>query len=168
MVIILMGVSGCGKTTVGQLLAERMNLYYYDADDFHPEANVQKMESGIPLNDEDRRPWLEALNQAIRTWNKKGGAVLGCSALKHSYRELLRKSLDKNELKFVFLKGSETLIAQRIKNRNHRYMPPELLDSQFEDLEEPKHAITISVKPEPTDIVEQILQALLFSNGSEK
>lgn len=160
MVVIIMGVSGCGKTTVGQLLAERLNLPYFDADDFHPESNVNKMESGIPLNDEDRWPWLENLNRSIREWNQDSGAVLACSALKKSYRDVLRRDTGKDGVTFVFLKGSKALISERLENRSGHYMPPELLDSQFEALEEPQHAITVSIKPKPAQIVDRILQEL--------
>lgn len=157
MVIILMGVSGCGKTTAGRLLADRLNVPFYDADDFHPPENVQKMRSGIPLNDSDRSPWLEKLSGKIEEWNRSGGAVLACSALKKSYRSTLCPSNNKG-VRFVFLKGSESLILSRMKARKDHYMPPGLLRSQFEDLEEPdtENTFTVSIEMSPEEIVDSI------------
>lgn len=160
MVIIVMGVSGCGKTTVGRLLADRLKLPFRDADHFHPEPNIEKMRAGIPLNDEDRKPWLENLNQSMRQWNREAGAVLACSALKKSYRDLLRNGFNPNEVIFVFLKGNKELIAGRLKQREGHYMPPGLLDSQFKALEEPVNALTIFIEATPEDIVEQTISKL--------
>lgn len=153
-----MGVSGTGKSTVGKLLAEKLSLPYYDADDFHPPSNVEKMSSGQPLNDVDRKPWLHTLAKHIHDWNSKRGAVLACSALKQSYRDLLTsKSPD---VQFIFLKGSKGTILQRMKIRSNHYMPPELLDSQFEALEEPAEAIDISIDQPPKEIINQILKSM--------
>lgn len=158
MVWIVMGVSGSGKTTVGELLAERFNLPFYDADDFHPPSNVEKMSSGQPLNDEDRKPWLLTLTNHIRDWNNKNGAVLACSALKQNYRDLLKsKSPD---VYFIYLQGSKRLILERMKNRNNHYMPTELLDSQFDALEEPAKAIVVPIDQDPEEIVNQILKSM--------
>lgn len=158
MIFIVMGVSGCGKTTVGKLLAEKQELPFYDADDFHPIRNIQKMKSGIPLTDEDRKPWLEQLNLKLKEWQKNKGAVLACSALKENYRKILSSGIQ--NLVWVFLSGSRDLIAYRMKNRSAHYMPPELLDSQFADLEEPGYGIKISIDNKPEIIVEKIVQAL--------
>ncbi len=160
MVIILMGVSGCGKTTVGELLAEKLDLPFYDADDFHPDVNVKKMRSGIPLNDDDRKPWLEELSRQIKHWNKKDGAVLACSALKKKYRDILRADSARNEVQFVYLKGSKELILNRLEERSGHYMPPGLLDSQFSALEEPENAIVISINQSPEKITESIIDRL--------
>jgi len=160
MVIILMGVSGCGKTTVGLKLAEKLNLPFFDADDFHPDENVKKMESGIPLNDDDRAPWLEELSRQIKKWNKKKGAVLACSALKKKYRELLKANSGPNEVLFVYLKGSKELILNRLKKRSGHYMPPDLLDSQFADLEEPEDALFIPIYNSPEKISDRIIANL--------
>jgi len=160
MVIILMGVSGCGKTTVGELLAQDLNLPFYDADDFHPETNVKKMESGIPLNDDDRKPWLKELALQIKKWNRNDGAVLACSALKDTYREMLVADSNRNEVQFVYLKGSKKLIAERLKQRSGHYMPPKLLDSQFEALEEPDDAVIMPINYSPEKISERIIAHL--------
>lgn len=159
MVFIVMGVSGCGKTTVGKLLAEKINLPFFDADNFHPSENVTKMSSGEPLNDNDRKPWLEILAEKIEKWNRSDGAVLACSALKESYRKLLiSKSTD---VQFVYLNGAKDIILQRMKNREGHYMPPDLLDSQFEALEEPGYeAIHISIKQSPEEIVGRIIEMI--------
>lgn len=156
MVIIIMGVSGCGKTTVGRRVAKRTGLPFYDADDFHPIENVEKMQSGEPLNDADRHPWLAALSWEIEKWNQSDGAILACSALKKRYRELLRPD-ENRHVHFVYLKGSESTIFNRLKNREGHYMPPELLRSQFEALEEPEDAFVISIEKSPEQIVEEIL-----------
>ena len=162
MVYVIMGVSGCGKTTIGKLLAKQLNLPFYDADNFHPQSNIKKMEQRIPLNDEDRKPWLEILSEQISEWNQTGGAVLACSALKKSYRDLIGKSHvnGAGKVKFIYLKGSKEMIYDRLKEREGHYMPPELLNSQFEDLEEPKHAITVNIDQKPETIVQNILKLL--------
>jgi len=163
MVIILMGVSGCGKTTVGEILAKDLGLPFFDADDFHPQRNVEKMQSGHPLNDDDRYPWLTILAENIVKWNKKRGAVLACSALKKTYREILQPH-SHSEVHFVYLKGTKEIILNRLNNRTGHYMPPELLDSQFAALEEPENAITVSIDQSPDKIVEQIKTELFEKN----
>ncbi|TVR16873.1 MAG: gluconokinase [Balneolaceae bacterium] len=160
MVYIVMGVSGCGKTTIGKMLAEEKNLPFFDADDFHPEENVEKMRNVIPLNDEDRKPWLLNLSQKISEWNRSGGAVLACSALKESYRKLLISKSGQNQVQFIYLQGSKGLISERMKIRTGHYMPAELLDSQFKDLEEPKNALTVSINSDPESISNEILNNL--------
>lgn len=164
MVIILMGVSGSGKTTVGTLLANELNIPFYDADDFHPPENVEKMRSGTPLNDGDRHPWLEILSRKIEEWNRTGGAVLACSALKNVYRTILRPANSKGVC-FIYLKGPESLILDRMKKRKDHYMPPELLRSQYEDLEEPDDAFTVSIEISPEEIVGLILKELKEMRG---
>jgi carbohydrate kinase (thermoresistant glucokinase family) len=159
MVIILMGVSGCGKTTVGKRLANKLDLPFYDADDFHPFENIEKMKSGEPLTDADRHPWLAALSWEIEKWNQGDGAVLACSALKKNYRAILNPDIS-DQVQFVYLKGSEELILNRMQQREGHYMPPELLRSQFEALEEPEKAITVSIEMSPEKIVERILKEL--------
>ncbi|MDZ7717276.1 MAG: gluconokinase [Balneolaceae bacterium] len=166
MIIIVMGVSGCGKSTIGQLLASHLNLPFYDADDFHPEANVEKMRTGIPLTDQDRKPWLENLNASMKKWNRKDGAILACSALKKSYRELLKKDFNENEVVFIFLDGSKKLISERLKKRKGHYMPPDLLTSQFRALEKPEDAIRVSIDRKPEKIVEKILSKLPINNST--
>jgi gluconokinase len=159
LVIVLMGVSGSGKTTIGRLLAQRLAWRYLDADDYHPPANVAKMAAGVPLDDGDRWPWLDRLNSLLR---EEDDAVLGCSALKHAYRKRLLS--DVKDARIVFLRGSRELIASRIAARKHRYMPASLLDSQFAALEPPQAgehgAIEIDVSGTPEQCVGAILRAI--------
>ena len=161
-VIILMGVSGSGKSTVGALLAQRLHWEFEDADWFHPASNVDKMHKGIPLTDEDRWPWLRAIAAWIDKTRSTGGhGVVTCSALKRRYRDVLIG--DRSDVYLVYLKGDETLIARRIATRHEHFMPPSLLHSQFTALEEPgvdEMPIIVSIEPPPRQIVEEILLAL--------
>lgn len=159
MVYVVMGVSGSGKTTIGKMLAEELNLPFYDADDFHPIGNIEKMKSGEALTDTDRRPWLETLSSKIEKWNRDKGAVLSCSALKKSYRRILM-SRKTDDILLIYLKGSRHLILNRLKQRKDHYMPPSLLDSQFEALEEPKQAVTIPIDGTPDQILNTIMKKL--------
>lgn len=155
MVILVMGVSGSGKTTIGQLLASSLHWQFMDADDFHPSANIQKMSHGIPLNDADRLPWLQALKEAIDEWLKTDtNVVLACSALKSSYRQFLCQ--ESAQVQLVFLKGSFELIYQRLVERHQHYMRANLLESQFEVLEGPENSLQIEIDQSPTAIVQQI------------
>lgn len=164
MVIIVMGVSGSGKSTVGPLLASKLNLPFKDADHFHPESNVKKMESGTPLTDTDRTPWLQELNHSLKKWKDNGGAVLACSALKKAYRNILKKDLRDEDIIFIHLDGERKLIAERLKTRSGHYMPTSLLQSQFDTLEEPQHAISVDIEPSPKQIVDEILSKLVSAN----
>ena len=155
MIIIVMGVSGCGKSTIGQLLAARLGYPFLDADEFHPPQNVAKMAAGTPLTDEDRRPWLERLNGELKNNNN---AVLACSALKEAYRSILAAGLP--DCRFVHLRGDIELIRARLAERKHRYMPASLLESQFATLEVPGNAIGIDIAAEPARIIERITAAL--------
>ncbi|MEZ4875206.1 MAG: NADP-dependent phosphogluconate dehydrogenase [Flavobacteriaceae bacterium] len=157
---IIMGVSGSGKTTVGTLLAQQLSLPFYDADAFHSEANVAKMAAGIPLTDEDRLPWLQALQTAMGTWTE--GAVLACSALKESYRRVLAEGHD---VVWVYLKGSFKTILQRMEARNH-FMKPELLQSQFDVLEPPSYGLHVEVSLPPQQLVSEIITNLGTMNTS--
>jgi carbohydrate kinase (thermoresistant glucokinase family) len=157
--VIVMGVSGCGKTTVGSAIARRMNATFLDADDFHPEANVARMRTGTPLNDEDRAPWLAALNHELRTRSEQNElVVLACSALKKKYRVAIGAGL--SQAHWIFLDGSLELIAARIRERPNHYMPESLLHSQFDALERPDNAITISIELTPSEQVEAALYAV--------
>ncbi len=141
MIILLMGVTGAGKTTVGRALAGQLHWCFADADDFHSAANIAKMRAGIPLTDEDRAPWLQSLREVIRGWLAAGeNAVLACSALKASYRDILLAS---SEVKLVYLRASMALIAARVAARTVSYMNPDLVPSQFATLEEPHNAVVI-------------------------
>ena len=154
-----MGVSGCGKTSIGKLLAEKLDVPFYDGDDFHPELNVEKMRSGKPLNDKDRYPWLAALANQISKMDQQNGGVLACSALKQTYRDILEEEAGA-KVTFVYLKGGRKLIADRLSDREGHYMPAELLDSQFKDLEEPGDAVTVLISQTPEKIVEEIISKL--------
>jgi len=156
--IIVMGVSGSGKSTIAKKLAQKLNIAYQDADDFHPPANVEKMASGAALNDADRQPWLENLADLLAK-NKDQGLVLACSALKESYRQTLNTKL-KVPATTVFLSGTYELIYQRMQNRKDHFMPPVLLQSQFRALEEPDHAIKVSIDQSIKAIVAEILDHL--------
>lgn len=161
MIIVLMGVTGSGKTTIGQLLAQRTGTVFADADDYHPLANKQKMAGGHPLTDDDREPWLEELNRVIRGWYDGGkGGVLACSALKDKYRTTLASGLPHGAVKFVLLDGSRELIAERLASRKHEYMNPNLLDSQFATLEPPADALRVVNDRSPEEVVESILRQI--------
>jgi carbohydrate kinase (thermoresistant glucokinase family) len=156
--IITMGVSGCGKTTIGKLLADKLEIPYFDADDFHPQVNIDKMEKGIPLTDEDRYPWLSDLANKMVDWEKNGGAVLSCSALKEDYRQILMSKV--SEVRWVYLFGSYDVIVERMEKRGNHYMKSNLLQSQFDALEEPNYGIKVSILAAPHKIVEAILSKL--------
>lgn len=150
----MMGVAGSGKTTIGRHLAEDLGWAFYDADDFHPASNVDKMSRGIPLNDADRLPWLETLRDLVRDCLERGeSAVLACSALKASYREYL---LTDERIKLVYLKGDHALIEERLRSRHGHFMRPEMLDSQFAALEEPDEISHHDISLPPKDVVKAI------------
>jgi len=157
--IIVMGVSGSGKTSVGKVLAEHLKWDFYDADDFHPPENVAKMAIGIPLDDSDRAPWLAALHDLISSslkQNKSG--VLACSALKERYRQQLMNGSDGVQL--VYLKGSYDLIWSRMETRPDHYMKPQMLHSQFDALEEPSNALTVDISLSVEEIVQFVIQQI--------
>jgi gluconokinase len=158
-VLIVMGPTGCGKTTVGRLLAARLAGPFIDADDFHPPANVAKMRRGMALDDQDRRPWLEALRAEIDKWLAAGETgVLACSALKQSYRDLL--GVDQNTVRTVYLAGSFALLRQRLAARRGHYMHPDLLRSQLDTLEPPSGGIVVAIDAAPEAIAAQIVNQL--------
>ena len=158
MVILVMGVSGSGKTTIGRMLAEALHWQFSDADDFHPAANLEKMSLGIPLTDIDRLPWLQALHQVISEWLKTNtNAILACSALKSEYRHLLRPT---DEVKWVYLDGSFELIQQRIRERHGHLIKEALLQSQFDALEVPEDAIHVDISGTAEASVQQIRNGL--------
>ena len=159
MVIVLMGVSGVGKTEIGTRLAEALGGAFAEGDSYHPPANVEKMRNGVPLDDTDRAPWLQILSREIGTWLDTGQTVvLACSALKQTYRDTLQGG--RAGVQFVYLKGEPTLIRERLGQRKGHYMPPSLLDSQFAALEEPTGVIAAEVDGTPEEIVSGILAKL--------
>ena len=161
MIVVIMGVSGSGKTTIGSLLAKRTGAIFADADDYHSLANKQKMAAGHPLTEEDRKPWLEALNNLLANWAEHATrGVLACSALKASHRDALNAGLPANTLQFVYLDGSKELFAARLAGRHHEFMNPRLLDSQFQTLEAPAEAIRIVNDRTPDEVVAEIISKL--------
>jgi gluconokinase len=158
MVIVLMGVAASGKTTVGRMLAEELGWTFYDADDFHPRANVEKMSRGVPLDDEDRRPWLEALRELIKECLSLGrDAALACSALKESYREFL---LIDERVKLAYLDAERELIRERLDERSDHFMKARMLDSQFAALEEPEASTHYDASRPPAELVREIRERL--------
>ena len=157
-VIIIIGVSGSGKTTIGRLLSGELGWKYYEGDDFHPPANIEKLKHGVPLDDADRKPWLESLRDLIRNClEQNDSAVVACSALKQRYRDFL---LVDERVILIYLKGDYELIRERLSKRRGHFLNPNLLDSQFAALEEPKTAMQVDVSLSPAEIVKSIRSAL--------
>ena len=158
MIVVLMGVCGCGKTTVGRALAQTLRWSFHDADDFHPPANVAKMTAGQPLTDDDRWPWLASVAEAMQRIDaEEGNVVLACSALRQSYRDRLARAGD---VRFVHLQGDFDTISARLAARTHRYMPASLLASQFAALEPPQDALTVDIRQSVDAQVHAIERAL--------
>ncbi len=162
MALVIMGVSGSGKSTVGEKLAQRLGWTMAEGDRLHPPENVEKMRRGVPLTDEDRGPWLDRIGELLKAWAVEGrSGLVTCSALKRAYRARLLAA--RPDLRFVYLKGSAALIAARVKARHHEYMPASLLESQFDTLEEPlpgEPVITVDAGKSPKAEVEAILKAM--------
>ena len=155
MVLVVMGVSGSGKTTVGRALAAALSWPFADADEFHPPANIAKMSAGQPLNDADRAPWLAAIRAKIEDWLARNqSAVITCSALKASYRDQLAHG--QSQVKFVYLHGDRALLLRRLEQRENHFMKASLLDSQLAALEPPKEALTVDIRNPPAKLVEEI------------
>ena len=169
MIVIVFGVSGAGKTTVGKLLARKLSWHFLEADEFHPAANVQKLRSGHPLTDDDRWPWLQRLRDEIeRSLATRENAVLACSALKRKYRGVLRVNSD---VKFAFLRGDYALVAEQLGHRRGHFMNPELLRSQFADLEEPKpdeDVVRVELGRTPAELVAEIETKLRLARKDSK
>ena len=158
MIVVLMGVSGSGKTTIGKLLAERTGWVFTDADDYFPQVDKQKMAAGHPLTDEDRAPWLQTLNGLLRKWDANGtNGILACSALKAKYHQVLEAGVPLDHIRFIFLDAPKTLIEARLAVRRHEYMNPNLLGSQLETLERPTDAFRVVNDRAPEEIVGKIL-----------
>lgn len=157
-ILFIMGVSGCGKTTIGQLLSKELKIPFYDGDNFHSKENVEKMASGTALTDEDRIGWLGTLNILAKK-HDGDGAIIVCSSLKSAYRDILKKGVT-GKVRFVYLSGDFNLVMSRMEQRKGHFMPPDLLKSQFETLEPPQNAITVSIDHAPNIIVHKILEKL--------
>lgn len=158
-IIIVMGVSGCGKTTVGELLAKQLGRPFYDGDDFHPAANVAKMAAGHPLTDADRAGWLATLATKIGEWEQASGAVLACSALKEAYRQTLQAGASQ-PLHWVFLDGDPAVLYARLAGRHDHYMKADMLDSQLATLEKPAYGLRIDIDNTPENQVAEIVTQL--------
>lgn len=159
MIILVMGVTGSGKSTVGTLLAASLHWEFSDADSFHPQANIEKMSRGMPLEDADRRPWLQALHQEIGRWlQEEKNVVLACSALKSSYRQLLFQ--DRSRMRLIYLEGSLELLKSRLDQRQNHFMNKSLLQSQLDLLEVPEEGVHVDVSKPPEVIVQQIKKSL--------
>ncbi|HMP91362.1 MAG TPA: gluconokinase [Phnomibacter sp.] len=158
MVIWVMGVSGSGKTTLGSNLAAHVGLPFYDADDYHPPSNVQKMQQGIALNDDDRWPWLHALNEVAMVAARARGAIIACSALKQAYRQALTQGLP--VVQWIYLQGGYETLLERMQLRTHHFMPPGLLPSQLKVLEEPAEAIIVPIHLSPVEQLQMVLSQL--------
>jgi len=156
MICIVMGVSGCGKSTVGEQLAPRLGLPFYDGDAFHSAANIEKMSHGTPLTDDDRHAWLATLAAKLGQWEAAGGAVLACSALKEAYRTTLQSGV-KSPIHWVFLDGPRELLLARMGSRQGHYMHPDMLASQLATLERPAYALRLSITATPEELVQQIV-----------
>jgi gluconokinase len=162
-ILIVMGVVGSGKTTVGSLLAAKLGYDFADADDFHPPENIHKISQGVALTDADRAPWLAALRSAIESWEAQNkSVVLACSALKNAYREQLRAGA----VEFVYLKGDYQLILERLRGRRGHFASDSILQSQFTDLQEPRDAIVAGIAQPPEAIVAEIINKLQIARVS--
>jgi len=167
MILVLMGVSGSGKTTIGKLLAERTNAIFADADDYHSPANKAKMAAGHALTDDDRQPWLETLNELLRGWFAQSqSGVLACSALKASYRTTLATNMQPGSVRFVWLDVPKSVISDRLAQRHHEYMNPALLESQIQTLEPPADALRVENDRSPELVVDQIIESLRSTYGA--
>lgn len=167
--VVIMGVSGSGKTTVAELLAKRLGWTFAEGDRLHPPANVEKMRQGIPLGDADRAPWLDRIGEELKAWGRsRKSGIMTCSALKRAYRDRIRAA--RPDVRFVYLKGTEALIRDRVAARHHEYMPGSLLHSQFETLEEPEPdegVVTIEAGDSVEAEVEEIVASLDLAGGEQ-
>jgi carbohydrate kinase (thermoresistant glucokinase family) len=162
MIIVVMGVSGCGKTTIGECVAKALQAPFLDADDLHSKTNISKMKKGLPLTDDDREPWLKRVAEKMAEMAGQGGGVVACSALKERYRRVL---LGNFPVLLVYLKGTQDTIYRRLRQRKNHFMPPDLLSSQLKALEEPENALTLSIELSPEIICNRIIQYAVGQMG---
>ena len=160
MIYVVYGVTASGKTTISNLLANKLKISFYDADDFHSSSNLKKLKEGIPLKDSDRRPWLQSLRKEIKTWEKKGGAVIACSALKESYRSILMGDM-KIPIQFILLQAPMLILKRRLESRKNHFISPSLLNSQLKDLEIASYGIRVNSNMQPKEVVQSILSHLI-------
>lgn len=159
MIIVVMGISASGKSTLGSALAKKLGWEFLEGDDYHSQANIEKMRSGTPLNDDDRLPWLRSINRTLCRLDKDGrNAVLACSALKQHYRKILARGI--HQMRYVYLDGNPQLVRKRITNRKGHFMPPELFDSQIAAVEPPQNAIRVNIEQPVETQAEKVLQEL--------
>ncbi|HKN24624.1 MAG TPA: gluconokinase [Candidatus Acidoferrum sp.] len=159
MILLVMGVTGSGKSTVGRMLADRLGWVFLEADDFHSPGNKEKMHRGVPLTEADRLPWLQAIHAELQAQDKQGkNVVLACSALREEYRKILMQGLD---VRLIYLRGSRELIAGRLRQRTDHFAGEAILDDQFAVLEEPRNALVVDIAENPEEIVEEILRAII-------
>ena len=159
MILIVCGVSGAGKTAIGKRLADELKVPFFDGDDFHPASTIEKMAKAVPLDDEDRQPWLETLASNLSIWQKEGGAVLACSALKESYRVILESQCDER-VRWIILHATETVLADRLASRQGHFFDRQLLSSQLDALEIPDYGLLVDVQSSPQEIVSIIITRL--------
>ncbi len=162
-IVYIMGVAGSGKTTIGSKLSAATGIPFYDGDDFHPEANKEKMKAGKPLTDEDRIDWLLSINSLSQEQSEKSGAIIGCSALKEKYRDILSGGIEV-PVHWILLQGGFGLIHERMKARKDHFMPASLLQSQFDTLENPANALIIDINKSPEQILAEILKEINFTS----
>ena len=166
MILVLMGVTGSGKTTIGKLLAAETGWRFADADDYHSEANKAKMHASIPLTDQDRLPWLASLHQLLLGWYEAGtSGILGCSALRASYRDILTPQIPPLNIRFILLEVSRAVLEDRLRARKNHYMSPELLQSQLDTLEVTPDLTRVNAEGSPAKIVQEILDKILMVEG---
>ena len=158
-VYFIMGVSGCGKSTIGQLLANALEVPFFDGDDFHPQSNIDKMSQGIPLADEDRQPWLEAIHDFVGDHLKNQSLVVACSALKQIYRDTLEQNMI-DQVQWIWLDGTQQAILKRLEKRADHFMPTALLQSQFQTLEPPQQSLQLNIEKSPAELVAEALNLL--------